>query len=163
MGAMRMPPWVLLIVAVAACSPLAGPESDRARATELLRQQRVIWDSLAIRDYDFTYAKSCSCPSATTSPVHIEVRGRNLQRVTDDIGTDMTAQTAMQWPTVDSLFVRTQAMIDNEGGTIEVVFDTLYHFPLLAQAFDSRTGALLRYSAGLLTPVTAPAVLSRSK
>ncbi len=155
MGAMRLHPALLLVAAVAACSLLEEPKSDfRVRATEELHRHQAIWDSLAIQDYDFSYAKACDCLSAS-SPVQIEVRGDLVQRVTDDVGSDVTTRPGMRWPTVDSLFALTQAMIEQETGTIEILFDTTYHYPLLAQAFNSRTGNLLRYSAAALTPVSA--------
>jgi hypothetical protein len=145
---------VLLCAALAGCDFFAAPTSDfRERAAEELAVREVKWDSLAIHDYDFSYIKDCDCPTATPTAVRIEVRGDNVSRVTDDIGTEITAQTAMRWPTVDSLFARARAMISDQSVTITVVFDTTYHFPGIAQTFNERTGDLVRHTASALAPI----------
>lgn len=158
MGEMRIPPAALalsLILLVAGCDFFSEPKSDfRERATEQLRLKELLWDSLAIHDYDFNYVKFCDCPSATPGAVRIEVRGDAVSRVTDDLGTEITSQTAKQWPTVDSLFARARAVLGDHSVTATIFFDTAYYFPMFIQSSRQSSGDLVRHTAGGLTPIT---------
>ena len=156
MGAMRTPLLLALAltVAVTACDFFQDPDSGfRERAARQLAQAERSWDSLAVHDYDFSYLKQCDCPSASTA-VRIEVRGDNVQRVTDEAGVDLTGQTSMQWPTVDSLFARARAILADESVTVQILFDSVYSFPVLVQSFREANGELIRHVSDGLVPIT---------
>lgn len=144
---------LLLAGLASACTLLSGPDDDvDSFFIERLRQREASWDSLGVHDYDFDYAKSCVCPSAT-GQVRIEVRGDAVTRVTDEAGKDLTAETAKQWPTVDSLFARARAALADERLTVEIQYDSAWFFPRSIQLFASSSGSLIRHTAGGLARV----------
>lgn len=64
---------------------------------------------------------------AYSPPVHIEVRNDPVTQVTDrGSGAVYTNSGA---PTVDSLFVRAEAMIRNPGADVTVTYDGQFGFP----------------------------------
>lgn len=158
MSAMRFPPILLGLAAAvvaAACSPL-GPNGDsNQQALVQVQRNQASWDSLALRYYDFRYAKLCACPSAT-GVVDVHVRNGAVVSVTDTTGLDVTEQPGMEWPTVDSLFARARAVLANPGLTTLLEFNVQYHYPAVVESFETSTGKLVRHTASDLAPAAIP-------
>lgn len=145
----------VLCVTIGACDFFSEPTSDfRERARAQLDRREFLWDSLALHDYDFSYLKQCDCPSATESGVKVTVRADTVDAVADDIGTDITGQPGMRWPTVDSLFARARAILADESVTVQILFDSTYHYPIMVESFRQADGELIRHVSGGLVPLT---------
>jgi len=93
---------------------------------------------------------------SSAASVRVEVRADTVSRVTDAAGTDITAQSGMSWPSVDSLFARAHAVIANRQLTIQLQFDTQYHYPRLIDSYDPKTENQTVHGATGLAPFTPP-------
>jgi hypothetical protein len=117
---------IVLVGFLAACD---WPGIFGSDDIDRLRKRRQQWDALAIRDYDFDYQRSCFCDPASIVPVRIEVRDdlvfRVLHRTT---GEDLTALHYAGWPTIDSLFVRTERNARGDYN-LEIDYDPRFYFP----------------------------------
>lgn len=142
---------------LSACDMLMARTGARDRMIGQIDRNREHWQSLAIKDYDFTFLLLCDCASATLGYVEVEVRGGNVVRVTDGGTEDMTSQPGMKWPTVDSLFARARFLMADEDNIVQMNFDTAYFFPNYVEARMGRTGEILRFTAENLAPVATGA------
>jgi hypothetical protein len=93
-----------------------------------LRHNRGRWQALAITDYDFTYSHLCFCPYGLTRPMRISVRGGLVTSVKDSTGTELAPEYADGWPTIDSIFARTERDIIAKY-PVEIAYNASLFFP----------------------------------
>jgi len=124
------PTTVFLFAIVGACN-LTNPFPDfRARALEETNNQEALWKAKNVHSYDFDFQRDCSgCSATAIQQVNIHVRDDVITRVVSITGADVAPQAGVSWPTVDSLFLWSRQFLDNTSFTVELDFDSTYHFP----------------------------------
>lgn len=118
---LQLAPLVSLLL-VSACSAFDTDEwGERREANERARAR---WEALGATSYSFLYRESCFCATAAYTPVAITVRNGAIESV-EMVGRDGEIDpTALSlFPTIDQLFERVDAGIDERADR----FDVDYH------------------------------------
>jgi hypothetical protein len=113
----------------ASCGAITGPESDFTRAQSRWASQRPV-------AYDYTLKLSCFCGSEATRAVVILVRGDIVEsRTYADNGAVVPAQYNSVFPTIEGMFDRIAAAIDQKAAKVDVSYDPALGYPT-SIAFD---------------------------
>jgi hypothetical protein len=119
------PVLAFLLLALAACGVFDGGDGQ----LETLLRNRMRWESLQLRDYDFDFQRMCYCGAESVEPVRVEVRNALVSRVvTLRTGADVTHQQYTSWPTVDSLFAWTERDFGHDYD-LTISYDQNFRFP----------------------------------
>ena len=113
---------VIVAVVLSACH---ATDESRIQAELLqLSENRQKWDAQAIQDYSFDYDKVAMI---FTRPVHIEVVGGNVSRVTDRGSGAVYSNAGV--PTVDSLFAEIDRAIAEPNEHLLAEYDATLGYP----------------------------------
>lgn len=113
---------VLVTVILSACR--AAGEDSTQRALVQLAMNRQHWFAAAIHDYSFDYDLAAMIFSP---PLHIEVRGDTVNRVTDRNTGAVYGNAGMS--TVDSLFARVAQLISSAHSDLSVEYNLAIGYP----------------------------------
>src|SRR5256714_6427365 len=133
----------VLIVAVLLAGCRGQDETPLHTALFQLSAHRQKWAAEGVHDYSFDYDVTAM---AYSPPVHIEVHNDLVTQVTDRNSGVVYSNSGA--PTVDSLFVRVEAMIRNPSADMRVTYDPQLGFPAKIE------NASLIPDTGSLTTVT---------
>ena len=153
---------VLGLVLAASCDLVNPKPIDfRQRALDETLRREALWRAQAIHHYDFDFVRTCACAQPALQPVHIRVRNDAITRVLDDQSADVAPAQGVPWPTVDSLFVWTKQVLNDNSFAVEIEFDSTFSFPKHIRAANGQGVGFLHASSNLVAQsVTAPIVES---
>ena len=123
--------------------------------------ERDLWESLAIRDYEFVYTVGCFCGFLGPNPAKLTVRDGVVVKV-EAVGPaplPNTTPPAATYPTVDTLFAVIERARREDPATLTLEYDETYHFPRLI-ALDPIAGVAddeVTYRVEQFRPLTVPA------
>jgi hypothetical protein len=112
----------VIMVVLSACQ--AMEENPNLAAQLQLVENRQKWSAQTIHAYSFDYDR---ISNAFSLPVHIEVSGDKVARVTDR--TTGVVYPNAGYPTVDSLFAEIERAIPNRNGRVSATYDTTLGYP----------------------------------
>jgi hypothetical protein len=153
----------LLGLVLAASCDIVNPKpiDFRQRALDETLRQEALWKGRSIHHYDFDFVRNCECSNTAVQPVHIRVRNDAITRVLDVQGVDVPPAQGVPWPTVDSLFLWTKQILNDNSFAVEVGFDTTFNFPEHIRAENTQRVSLLHNSSNFVVQTaTAPIVES---
>ena len=113
-----------VIVAVVLSGCQATEENPNQAALLQLLENRQKWNAEAIHAYSFDYDRIANI---FTHPVHIEVVGGNVNRVTDRATGAVYSNAGV--PTVDSLFAEIERAIPDRNGSVSAEYDVTLGYP----------------------------------
>ena len=105
-----------------------------------LNQNRELWESNGVADYQFVYQKICFCAPPDVAPVTVSVSQGTIVAVTlVDSGLSVTEADLERYSTIEDLFDLIQDAIDRDAYKISVEYDADLGYPLEANIdYDSR-------------------------
>ncbi|MBT3338299.1 MAG: hypothetical protein HN855_10235 [Anaerolineae bacterium] len=127
-----------LILVLNACTPVESnsipiehPSIVRDTETQkTLVENRVIWESQALENYQYTLGIFCNCPSAFDEPVIIEVEnGTPVSIRNANSSEEMESKYFSGYDTLDGLFEVIQRAIEAGADEISVRYDASYGYP----------------------------------
>lgn len=113
---------IAMVLALSACESAVESELERE-----------LWESLAIRDYEFVYTVGCFCGFLGPNPAKLTVRNAIVVKV-EAVGPaplPATTPPAATHPTVDSLFAVVERARREDPASLTIEYDETYHFPRL--------------------------------
>lgn len=146
---------VLLALAASGCGSVSGPdELDEER--DRLQQARAQWLSQGLRDYQYTFRRSCFCAPGSTEPMRITVRGNAIASVVRI--SDGAPQDPAVFDTIDGLFDLLAEAIDTDAAQFRAEYDGRLGFP--TSAYIDRDERIadeeLGFTASDLQPAPVP-------
>ena len=123
-------PYTIVLSALALC--VAACESPLSPGELLaLGDAEARWARRSFEDYAFEIRRSCFCDPFITTWARVEVVGGAVSRVVFvESGAEATAQELGRFPTVEGIFARIRAAMDDESlEDISVEFDPALGFP----------------------------------
>lgn len=135
---------VVALVLLASCDTLTG-----------IMNEKSLWTSLDIQNYDFVYHVSCFCGANGPNPVKLSIRDGVVSSAAP-VGTYVGPMPALStYPTIDSLFVILEKAQRDSPGGVTVDFDPTYHYPT-SISIDPVKNAVddeVTYTVGSFLPV----------
>ena len=88
------------------------------------------WQKANIKDYSFTFQRSCFCIRDVTRPVNLDIRNGKVNSASfSDTGKPLTDAASINKVTIDDMFKAIKNGLDNNAETVRVTYDPTYGYP----------------------------------
>ncbi len=117
--------FILLVIALAACS--AQPKSE-------VEKNRQTWLDAKITHYRFSLHIGCFCAFRSQMPLSVEVKDGSVISITDVDGSPIAADDPnyeyfSRYATIERVFDILEAGLNSEAEEVTVTYDPAYGFP----------------------------------
>lgn len=114
-----------LLFALGACSASTEPSDPRG----LLIQNRALWASASIRDYQYTVARYCFCTPESSGPVIVEVRSGKVATARYIGGAAVDPQFSGLFTNVPGLFDLIEEALNRPAAAVSARYDPSLGYP----------------------------------
>ncbi len=88
------------------------------------------WQNARIRDYSFTFQRTCFCPREITRPVDLDIRNGKVNSASfSDTGEPLPQIASTNRVTIDDMFKAIEKGLDNNAEVVKVNYDPTYGYP----------------------------------
>ncbi len=118
----------LLMIMWVNIMPIAANENNNSPLIEELQENRQLWRSQQLKNYQYIYQQQCFCVPPSNTPLKVSVKNDKITQVvnlnTDQLLTDLTFPN-----TIDQLFNIIQDAIQRNADEILITYDKTLGYP----------------------------------
>ncbi len=118
----------LLIVMLVNLMPISANEDNNSPLIQEMKENRQLWRSQQLKNYQYIYQQQCFCPSPSNTPLKVSVKNDKITQVvnlnTDQLITDLTFP-----KTIEELFKIIKDAIQRNADEILITYDKTLGYP----------------------------------